>query len=174
MSDPDDEFRIVDIDLLVDKYSSAERRRFWSFLYSIKDALSKLLSQQSMYRIYKAQEKIHNFRLELGVVDDLQRLQFIENELSGDKQIRDRQITYLLDSVNRVYRRYNSLRDLNNWPDMWDDIDIAEAKDQSCYSSASISTLIRRLFIEDIQLMVAFTTTTSWVLQYYSDRNIMF
>jgi len=126
-----------------------------------------------MYRIYKAQEKIHKFRLELGVVDDLQRLQFIENELIGDKQIRDRQITCLVDSVNRVYRRYISLRDLNNWPDMWDDLDIAEAKDQSLYS-ASISTFIRHFFTEDIQLMVAFTTTTSWVLQYYSDRNIMF
>ena len=123
--------------------------------------------------IHNTQEKIQKFRLELGVIDDLQRVQFIENELIGDKQIRDRQITYLLNSVNRFYRRYNSLRHLNRWPETWDDLDISEANDQSCYGDP-ISTLIRRLFAEDIQLMVAFTTTTGWVLQYYIDMDMIF
>ena len=50
-------------------------------------------------------------------------------------------------------------------------MDIAEANDQSCYGD-SISTLIRRLFAEGIQLMVAFTTRTEWVLQYYIDKDM--
>jgi hypothetical protein len=80
----------------------------------------------------------------------------------------DMQITYLLNKVNLLYRRCNSLYDfIDDWPITWNEEDIAAAKNQSIFDGTSVDILIGRLFAEDLQLTVAFTTTTSWVLQQY-------
>ena len=80
-----DEFKEVDNNLLIGKYSSAERRRFLSCLYAMKDSLSKLLLLPSIYA-----QDLYSPRN--SVIDDFERVKFIENEFSSVKQIRDRQI----------------------------------------------------------------------------------
>jgi hypothetical protein len=172
--DPDDDFKYSSggADILISSESCTEKEEFWKQLVAMAEAVKDIKESFELIKLRSALSAVENFRQILEVVEEDWRFEVIRSEVDCDMTLKPLQIKHLADLSDCIIRRYLllNLTDTSKycWPTTWTKDDVVQAQEQNFegFSDQVPSELVRRLFTEDLQLVVSKSTAAAWVLRF--------